>query len=171
MFEKLKRRSLQKHVERNLKGRDTSQINARLHTLGFLVDEMKYPDLEQFDDFWSILNLQPKDVKVFSFLETKKKLPSLRQNQVHNKDFNWKGEMHNQNAQEFLDREFDVLVGFYDGKHEFLDLMVSRSKAKFKVGFQNSDARLYDLLIAVKPSEFDIFGKELKKYLTILNKI
>ncbi len=171
MFEKLKRKSLQKHLERNIKGRDTSQVNARLHTLGFLVNEMAFPELERYYEIWKPLGIQPKDVKVFSFLETKKKMPSLRQNQVHNKDFNWKGEMHNQNASEFLDRDFDVLVGYYSGRHEFLDLMVSRSNAKFKVGFEKSDARLYDLLLGVDPSNFDLFVQELIKYLTILKKI
>lgn len=171
MFENLKKKSLKKHLERNLRSRDTSGINAPLQTLGFLVDERQFPELEPFYEFWKPLGIQPKDVKVFSFLESKKKLPSLRQNQVYNKDFDWKGELHNQNANEFLDRDFDVLVGYYNGKHEFLDLMVARSNAKFKVGLEGADDRLYDLLLAVRPKDLTLFQSELKKYLGILNKI
>ena len=79
--------------------------------------------------------------------------------------------MHNQNAQEFLDRSFDVLVGLYNGKHEFLDLLVATSNAKFKVGFHGSDERLYDLLLGVEPTNVSAFKQELKKYLEILDKL
>ncbi|MEL6812224.1 MAG: hypothetical protein AAFP76_12915 [Bacteroidota bacterium] len=171
MFEKLKRRSLRKLTEKNLDERDLSKVNAPAKTLGFLVDEMLFQDFDTLYDFHKPLGLQPKDIKVFSFIEVKKKLPSLLQNQVQCKDFNWKGEMHNQNASEFLNREFDVLVGYYEGKHEFLDAMVSQSRAKFKVGFAGSDDRLFDLLISVKPQNTEAFKAELKKYLQILKKI
>lgn len=171
MFEKLKQRSLRKHLEKNLKQRDLSEINAPLRTLGFLVDEKALQDFDKLYDFSKSLSLPPKDVKVFSFLEAKKKLPSLRQNQVYHKDFNWKGEIENQNAIDFLQRDFDVLVGWYSGTHRFLDLLVSESNAKFKVGFPGGDSRLFDLLIHLPITDISGFEKELKKYLTLLNKI
>ncbi|MEZ4874564.1 MAG: hypothetical protein R2793_03715 [Flavobacteriaceae bacterium] len=171
MFEKLKKKGLRKHTLKHLENRDTSGVNSKMKTLAFLVDEMLFQDFDQLYELHKVFGLQPKDVKVFSFLEVKKKLPSLRQNQINNKDFNWKGEISNQNALEFLDRDYDVLVGFYQGTHEFLDLMVSQSKAKFKVGFKEADARLYDLIIAVPTSDFPTFVSELKKYATLLNKI
>jgi len=171
MFEKLKRRSLRKLTERNLANRDLSQVNSKMKTLGFLVDEKLFSEFEKLEDFYKDLNLIPKDVKVFSFIEVKRKLPSLRHNQVQCKDFNWKGEMHNQNANEFIDRNFDVLVGYYEGKNEFLDALISQSRAKFKVGFSGADDRLFDLIISIKPTAVDAFRVELKKYLTILGKI
>lgn len=171
MFEKLKRKSLRKITERHIAQRDLSQLNAPLTTLGFVVDEMAFQDFEKLYDFSQFLGLQRKDVKIFSFLEVKKKTPTLRQNQINNKDFGWKGEILNQNAQEFLSIPFDVLIGYYQGNHEFLDLMVSVSKAKFKVGFEGADDRLYDLLMAFAPSQTEAFKVELKKYLEILNKI
>lgn len=171
MFDKLKRRSLRKLTEKNLAKRDLSKVNSPLKTLGFLVDEMQFQDFDQLYDFSGELQLVPKDIKVFSFIEVKKKLPTLRHNQVQCKDFNWKGEMHNQNASEFLAEEFDVLIGYYEGENEFLDALISQSKAKFKVGFAGSDDRLYDLMLAVKPKDTALFKSELKKYLRILNKI
>lgn len=171
MFEKIKRRTLRKRIDQNITKRDISRINTEMITLGFLVDEALIPALEVFDSFSLEYGLQPKDVKVFSFQEVKRKTPSLRQNQINNKDFSWKGEIHNQNAVEFLDRKFDVLVGYYSGKHEFLDLMISRSNSAFKVGFPGGDERLFDLIIAVAPASVDSFKAELKKYLTVLGKM
>lgn len=160
-----------KIIERNLSMRDLSNVNAPLKTLGFMVDESVSRDFDVLLDFHKDLHIVPKDVKVFSFIEVKRKLPSLRQNQVQCKDFNWKGKMHNQNAKEFLDKEFDVLIGYYRGKNEFLDAMISQSKAKFKVGVVPSDERLFDLLISVELGDIGLFKQELIKYLKILNKI
>ncbi|MEM7186239.1 MAG: hypothetical protein AAF466_06240 [Bacteroidota bacterium] len=139
--------------------------------MGFLVDERVFQEFDVLEDFGLELKLIPKDVKVFSFIEVKRKLPSLRQNQVQCKDFNWKGEMHNQNAAEFLEKEFDVLIGMYEGRNEFLDALISQSKAKFKVGFAGADERLYELLLGVKPTDTKAFKAELKKYLEILGKL
>jgi len=171
IFKKLKRKSLKKGLDAHLKKRDTSDVNSKVKTIGFLVDEAYDQDFEKFYDSFKDLNLQPKDVKVFSFVESKKKLPSLRQNQVQNKDFDWKGVLHNQNAQEFLDKEFDVLVGYYPTSHEILDILVASSKAKFKVGFQGADERLFDLLLRVPFHDFNLFKSELKKYLQVFGKL
>ena len=62
-------------------------------------------------------------------------------------------------------------MGYYRGSHEFLDLMVSESKAKFKVGTAGADERLYDLLIELDIDNTEAIKTELKKYLTVLNKL
>jgi hypothetical protein len=171
MFKNLKEKSLKKQTERNLHKRDLSQVNSRVKTLGFLVDEASFQDFDQLCDFSVFLGLQRKDVKVFSFVEYKKRGPNLRQDQVNNKDFSWNGTINNQNAKEFLSKPLDVLVGYYRGTHEFLDLMVSESKAKFKVGTAGADARLYDLLIELDVDNTEAIKIELKKYLRVLNKL
>lgn len=171
MFKKLKRKSIQKQTDKNLNNRDLSEVNAPAKSVGFLVDEMTFRDFDKLYDFSKFLGFQPKDVKVFSFIEFKKKAPSLRQDQISNKDFSWDGTISNMNANEFLDRPFDVIVGYYNGSHEFLDLMVSKSKAKFKVGVTGSDDRLFDLLLTIDINDTEAFKTELKKYLTVLNKI
>ncbi|MBT0608593.1 hypothetical protein KIV10_10390 [Aequorivita echinoideorum] len=151
--------------------RDISQRNEPLVYLGFLVDENLQKNLQPFYEFSKELGLKEKDVKIFTFIETKRRIPTLRNNQISNKEFTLRGEIDNQNASEFLDFPFDVLVGLYKGKHTFLDAMVSKSKAKFKIGFKDADARLYDLLINVQPSNLEITKNEIEKYLKILNKI
>lgn len=171
MFKNLKLKKIKKQTDKNLIKRDLSQVNAPLKTLGFLIDENTFQDLENLYEYSTLLGLQRKDVKVFSFVEFKKKAPSLRYDQISNKDFSWDGIISNKNAREFLDRPFDVLVAYYSGTHEFLDLMVSESKAKFKVGGVGVDDRLFDLLIAVDINETEAFKAELKKYLTVLNKL
>ena len=171
MIKRLKRKNIRAKTERNIRSRDLSKINEPLTRLGFLVNESDFIDFEELYEFSSLLNIQRKDVKIFSFLETKMKLPSLRQNQVYHKDFSWKGEIISKNALEFLDFPFDVLIGYYGSSNEFLDLMVSASNAKFKVGLANADVRLFDLIIKIDIHDLEKFKFELKKFLRILNKI
>lgn len=171
MFEKLKRKNLKKFKEKNIAERDVSARNSKLKSLGFLVEERLFQDFEKLYNFSQDLGIQPKDVKVFSFVEVQKTLPSLESNQIHNKEFSWKGEITNQNANEFLDKEFDVLVAMYEENEAYFDLMVSRSNARFKIGFEKMDARLYDIIFKLKPNQFEAFKTEFIKYLKILNKI
>jgi len=171
MLKKVKHHSLKKHTEKKLNERDISQRNNPLKYLGFLVDEAFFDDFEMLYDFGVELGLQRKDIKVFTFVETRRRIPSLRQNQITNKEFTFRGEIQNQNAREFLDFPFDVLIGFYKGKHEFLSAMAAQSNSKFKIGFNGADERIYDLLLAMDIQKPEIFKAEVKKYLQIFKKI
>jgi hypothetical protein len=112
MLEKLKKRSIKKRIERYVALRDTSGRNTSLQTLGVLVDEGLIPDLYLFEDLPASLGVHPNKFRLFSFLEVKKKLPSIRQNQINNKDFSFKGQVKNNNALEFVEFPFDVLIVF-----------------------------------------------------------
>ena len=171
MLKRLQLHSLKKHIDKNLEQRDVSQRNTKLTHLGFLVHESFFEDLEQLYSLGIELGLQRKDIKVFTFTDNRRKIPSLQQNQITNKEFNWKGQILNQNAEEFLNFPFDALIGIYKDNHDFLNFMVSKSSAKFKIGFKGVDERLYDLLLDIDPKNNQLFKTEIKKYLKIFNKI
>ncbi len=171
MLKSFQKRYLLKKIERNLKNRDLSKLNNKVITLGFLVDEDFFNDFEKLYTISERIGLHHKDVKIFTFMNVKKKLPSLRQDHINNKEFSWNGIIQNQNANDYLEKPLDVLVGYYKGQNCFLDLMISKSKANFKVGFKGVDDRLYDLIIDVDPLQVNKFGEELIKYLKVLNKI
>ena len=171
MLKRFQKIFLKKSIDKNLENRDVSKINDQLHSIGFLVDEEINIAFESFYEISKELGLPEKDVKIFFFSEVKTKTPTLHQNKINNKHFSWKGEIHNKNANEFLETPFDVLVGYYQSKNNYLDLMISKSNAKFKVGFKEIDNRLFDLLIDVDPFKISVIKKELLKYFRILNKI
>ena len=87
------------------------------------------------------------------------------------KRFGWNGKLKNIDLQNFTDTKFDVLICYFLAEENELKQIAAMSMANFKVGISNRDERLYDLIIDVKPKDFEIFKIELKKYLTILNKI
>lgn len=171
MLKKVKLQALKKNIEKSLSERDLSKRNEPLKYLGFLVDEGFFEDFELLYEWGTELGLQRKDIKMFSFVETRRRIPSLRQNQITNKEFSWRGELINQNAEEFLDYPFDVLIGYYKGRHDFLSAMAARSRAKFKIGFTGADRRIYDLVLAIDLHNTEMVKSELKKYFKILKKI
>jgi len=162
---------LRKQTNRNLSERDFSQRNTPLKYLGYLIDESLFDEFEMLNEFGVGLGIQRKNIKQFTFVETRKKIPTLRHNQITNKEFNWRGEIHSNDAREFLDHPFDVLVAVYKGKHKYLDAMVAESRAKFKIGFNNADSRLFDLLISVDLKDTSLFKSEIRKYLKVMRKI
>ncbi|PQB04019.1 hypothetical protein BST85_03210 [Aureitalea marina] len=151
--------------------RDTSGRNGPVNSLGILVDESIYGDPDEFYELGRRLGIQRKDMRVFVFSSDKHNLPTLRHNQLNMKEFSWSGEIRNQDAVEFLDKPFGLLLGLYKGPHLFLDMLVSRSRARFKVGLSGSDERLFDLLIGLPSWNPLAFQDELTKYLKTLNKI
>jgi len=171
MLKIFQKKQLQKRTLSFLKNRDSSKLNDSVVTMGFLIDEDLFQDSEKLMEVSREIGLQDKDIAIFTFMKVKKKLPSLRQNQINNKHFSWKGIIQNQNANEFLEMPFDVLVGYYKGENDYLDLMIAKSNAKFKVGFKDVDNRLFDLILSVDPLKTNDFKRELVKYLRVLGKI
>lgn len=171
MFKRIKKIFFKKHITKNLKNRTMFDVNDSLTTIGFLVNEEDNIDFEIFFDISSTLGVHQKDIKIFSFIDIKTKTPTLIQNRIYSNHFNWRGEINNKNALDFLNTKLDVLVSYYSTKNNYLNLMTSKSKAKFKVGFNGVDDRLFDLIINVDPQKNLEVKNELLKYFKVLNKI
>jgi len=84
------------------------------------------------------------------------------------KDFGIFGSIKRPFIKEMIDSEYDLLLNLTK-ENLFFDAFASMSKAKFKVSVSANDNRMYDFIIDT--DDFEIFSAELKKYLTILNKL
>ena len=171
MFKRIKKIFFKKHITKNLKNRTMFDVNDSLTMIGFLVNEEDNIDFEIFFDISSTLGVHQKDIKIFSFIDIKTKTPTLIQNRIYSNHFNWRGEINNKNALDFLNTKLDVLVSYYSTKNNYLNLMTSKSKAKFKVGFNGVDDRLFDLIINIDSQKNLDVKSELLKYFKVLNKI
>lgn len=87
------------------------------------------------------------------------------------KNLNWNGELNGVAATTFINKEFDLLVSYYDQERPTLLVATHFSKAHFKVGFPTSNKQLNDLTINTKTENYLVFIQELFRYLKILNKI
>ena len=171
MLKKIKQIIFEKKIREYISERNVSEKKSKVKKIGFLVDEDAYQNLDALYSFSETIGLQRKDIKIFSFKKFEKSAPTLLQNTVSQKDFTLTAKLKNGIGSDFLNIEFDLLVGYYQGRHLYLDLMVVQSKALFKVGLLDTDERLFDLQLALKPKDEDVFVIEMLKYLNALQKI
>ena len=81
------------------------------------------------------------------------------------------GKFLNPKIQEFIDKDFDLLINYYEQEKPVSLMASALSKATFKVGFASVDKRINNLIINTSPHDFQVFEEELFKYLKILNRI
>ena len=166
-----KEKSNQKYINKLLNTRQVAVSNNKISSVGIVLNLSEFSDFESFRLFFKRLDVQQARTKIIAFVEDPKDSNELWDTYFNPKDFGWNGKINNIDLQIFVDTKFDVLISYHKESHLELNLITASSKANFKVGLTNEDERLYDLIIDVKPKEFSIFKDELKKYLTVLNKL
>lgn len=166
-FKALKKYFLKKQIEKNLKENVSGKNLSELKTVGLLVNAQEFENIDAFNSLVNSLEIFNKDLKLIFYREEKRSLPTFEQNHFSSKDFNWKGILDKPAVEEFLDREYDLFIGYYSKKNLYLDYVTSRVKAKLKVGLKPKDDRLFDIIFKLKTSEYSLFEKELAKYINI----
>lgn len=166
-----KEKSNQKFITRLLNSKNVPINSKKIKSVGVIIDAREFSDVEGIKQFFNGLGIQLPNIQIIVFVEDDKKTERLWGNYFSKKDFGWKGSIKHAELQTFLNREFDALVGFF--KNDLLELKIATavSKANFKIGLSGVDDRLFDFILDVDIKDFSIFKTELKKYLTILNKI
>ncbi len=166
-----KEKSNKKHLNKLLAQRKVSVIDNKIESLGVILNIDEIDDFELFRTLADDINVRPNRLKIIAFSTSKKDNLSTWDECFNPKDFGWNGVVKNVELQSFLSLKFDALISYYTSGALELKLLTAASKAKFKIGILQTDARLNDLIIKTSLKEFDVFKAELHKYLTILNKI
>lgn len=166
-----KEKSNQKFIKDLLNARRSVISDAKVQTVGVLLNLEEFDDFESFRAYFKELGLVSPKSKVVAFIEDEKKITNLWDTYFIPKNFGWKGKILSVDLQSFIDTEFDVLISYYKQDRLETNLITALSKAKFKVGLSGLDDRLYDLIIDVPIKNFRTFKFELKKYLTVLRKL
>lgn len=169
-FKALKKYFLKKQIEKHLKDNVSDKNLDELKTVGILVNAHEFENLEAFNSLVQSLEIFNKDLKLIFYKEEKGSLPTFEQNNFSSKDFNWKGVLNKPAIEEFLDREYDLFIGYYSKKNSYLDYVVSRVKSKLKVGLKHKDERFFDIMFKLKPTDYKTFEHELAKYIHIIKK-
>lgn len=142
-----------------------------IQSVGVVLNLKEFGDLNAFRTYIAELGVLPPRTKVITFVEDNKITDKLWDTYFSPKDFGWNGTIKNIDLQTFIDTDFDVLICFYKNHCIELDMITAASKANFKIGISNDHLELFDLVIDVNTNQFELFKTELKKYLTILNKL
>lgn len=166
-----KEKSNKKHLNKLLLQREVSVADSKIESLGVILNIDEINDFELFRTLASTINVRPNRLKIIAFSTNIKDNISTWDACYNPKDFGWRGAIKNIELQAFLNIKFDALISYYTSDVLELKLLTAKSKAQFKIGILQTDARLNDLIIKTDLKEFDVFKAEMLKYLTILNKI
>ena len=143
-----------------------------IRSLGCIVDLDKFEKSEVFYQFQDEFSLRPNAVKIIGYKRFYDKNSPYATPVFSDKDLGWNGDIENSYVHEFLSREYDLLVNYYDDDESLLlHLMTAKTKARLKVGFKAIDQRYNDLIMNSPLADFKTFKSELKKYLSIFKEI
>lgn len=168
-FKGLKEKSIQKAISKCNNLRELLDGNSKVKTIGFLIniDEVSITDSE----LSSICNvLDSENIGQLNFTKTVKKT-NEESGLISPKNIGWKAVLKHPDLKIFCQTQFDVLITLTETDSIYLNAVNAFSQAKFKVSTTCNNENLNDLIVATSPFKVDVFTSELKKYLTILNKL
>jgi hypothetical protein len=137
-------------------------------TVGILTTELISSTIDLQSEIEGVLGL--KNSKIYSFKKFHKS-DEVSFKHFSEKDINWRGNFIEPTFQSFLEQPFDLLIGYFNKHHLYLEKAVLESKASFKAGFSDVNSKLYELEISTELENVQQFSSELKKYLQILKKL
>ena len=170
-FKQFRTLSLQKNITLILKSRIRNFKSGKVNSIGVVFDYNSYYDYDFFTNLTKELGLNDNRIRFIAKVDLEKNKPNSWDSFFSSNDFDWLGRPKSYEIEEFVEQQFDVLISYYKPNQLELNLVTARSKANFKIGISNEDARLHDLTIDIEPKNTDVFKLELIKYLTQLNRL
>jgi hypothetical protein len=140
-------------------------------TVGILVDETYFNETSQLVERIISLGIQENNISILVYKDKIKKKEEINEPFLSLKNISISGDIDKKEVNDFIDKQFDLLVNYYDVNKSALLLLSTKSKAKFKVGFDTVDKRVNHFIIKTLIEDYNEFVLELFKYLKILNKI
>lgn len=116
-----------------------------------------------------------KQILMMGYWDNKKETPEFLKAKVDFEFFtkgnlNWAGIPKGVNIDNFLNEPFDILIDLNSYFNVPLRYLVAKSKAKLKVGrFSKENEPYFDIMIGDNKINFEDYGNELVKYLTMIN--
>lgn len=152
----------------NVKGNPSAEP---IKTVGLLIDKTYFEDKVNLIEELVANGIKREDIQILLYKDRFKKKEIVNYPSFSHKDLSWKGTLENENVKNFTNKEFDMLISYYDTEKAPLMITTFKSKANFKVGFSTIDKRLNHFMINTNAENYKVFVSELFKYLKILNKI
>lgn len=162
---------LKKNVTKKLATQNLSGSNDKVLTVGVLVDETYFNETSQLVERIVSQGIQESNISILVYKDKIKKKEVINEPFLSLKNISISGEINKKEVNDFIETPFDLLINYYDVNKSALLLLSTKSKAKFKVGFDTVDKRVNHFIIKTLVEDFNEFVLELFKYLKILNKI
>ncbi len=173
MFPRIKNHFLKKHLAENKKNRQKKLLAlSQAKSVGILceiTDEDSYKDIFRL---FNSLQTNGHTVRLIGYINEKEVpffcLQQLSADYFCNKHLNWFGNPTMVQVQDFINKDFDILIDFNSRYNAPVKAILAQSSAKFIVGRESSNSSLYDLYISKSPKDNQTYLKEIYTYTQML---
>lgn len=144
-------------------------------SIGILYDATSEQQIKQIKPFIDYFFELKKDVKALGYVNAKKlsycHVPKLQYDFFYQKDLNWYYKPQNYIIDNFVKREYDILINLCDSSCIPIKYLVAISIAHFKIGKHEEGYEIYDLMIVLKEDKsMEKLMREIKHYINLINK-
>jgi len=170
MISTLKSKSIQKEYDKLIaKQGKKSHKSSQVKKVAILLDNETLVNVV-LANLANNFPFKKEDVAVLVFREySKKDEPSPQF--FTEKDLGFKASLKSDNLKDFVKNDYDLLINYTKTSNLLTNVITLLSQADLKAGFAEIDNRLYDIVVSDEGFNEAVLNQELKKYLTILNKI
>ena len=171
LLEKFKKRILSKDFQKKLRELPHTRVASsnKIQSIGVLTIDALSSELSIEAAIRHRFNAVT-EIQMYSFKKYTKKA-STDDSFFTQQYFNWRGGINDARFERFLETPFDLLIGYFDEQHLFLELAVCTSSATFKIGFPHSNDMLYDMIVHERIKNIAGVTSLIEKYLKILKKL
>lgn len=167
----LKGFSIKKILKNSLLNVKNSSFSGNVKTVGLVVDESYFANTQLLIEEFIANGIAKGNIELLVYKSKSNVNFGITVTKLESSHLNWKAQIKNEAVNDFIAKDFDLLVSYYDVQKAILLVVTHESKAKFKVGFSTIDKRLNNFMIGTNLENYKVFIQELFKYLKILNKI
>ena len=148
---------------------------ANASSVGILYDATSEKQVRTIQPFVSYFFDLKKEVKALGFVDANElsycHTPKLQYDFFYKKDLNWYYKPENYIINNFIKKEYDILINLCDSGVIPIKYLVASSIARFKIGIYEENYEIYDLMISLKEdSSTQRLMHEIKHYINLINK-
>jgi hypothetical protein len=144
-------------------------------SIGILYDATIEENIKKIQPFVSYFFDLKKEVKALGYVNSKQlsyyHMPKLQYDFFYQKDLNWYYKPQNYIIDNFIAKDYDILINLCDSSVIPIKYLVASSVAHFKIGIYEEDYEIYDLMISLKDDKsLQKLMHEVKHYINLINK-
>lgn len=169
----LKNKTASKFIknQRNAVGRNKEFELKSVKKIGVLAELSLFETYDFTKRLAGDLKVRDEDLKIFLFdPDGKGEAPGFYKT-CSEKDFGLFGKVKSEALNRFLSIDFDLLINYCDVSLLFPRIIMLKSAAKMRAGFEDERNFFNDIAVSAKKNDIDTFNSELSKYLRILKLI
>ena len=165
LFNNLKERFLENKIKESILILKSSNRSPKkpIKSIGCIVDTNLDLDYSDILDLAIEMGLKEKDIKIISYSNSFYNDPFCKM-RISDKSVNFYGNIISPDVEEFTSSSYDMLINYF-GNNRILTLLSSKTRAKFRVGFDSSNQNINDIIFTDIFNNFGKFRNQLIKYL------